>query len=375
MSKKVCNIITLDCSKASDVKRLRKYQKLERSQKGHFTKYLTLESDGCWNKKLYYFIAINYSDKKGEQLCGVAQTEIKDNTIIVNYLTSRAATDKSYRGTGTLILDKVVEFHKEDPRLFGIRLEGVPDAIKFYISYGFIYNENVEYNMFYPFDTYKNMIFNNKEMEKKYFELVLSREDKQTFDKLLKKLNINIKDIVETSPKVIDENNFRDILDQKKFVPITTFIINNYYEELDITDETFMQYIDYKMFNVVISLIEQDSKFIDLFEEEKIDISKLLSEITRRQTNNLLKALTKQNYTFTEDFLYSYIIDGKISQEGIQNIYDSGYTDVDPYILETFEDEIANLRARIKTINFAIDLFSVKKEDETENIESSTEEE
>ena len=100
-----------------------------------------------------------------------------------------------------------------------------------------------------------------------------------------------------------------------------------------------------------------------------------MSEITRRQTNNLLKALTKQNYTFTEDFLYSYIIDGKISQEGIQNIYDSGYTDVDPYILETFEDEIANLRARIKTINFAIDLFSVKKEDETENIESSTEEE
>jgi hypothetical protein len=368
MSKKVCHVITINCSKASDVKLLKKYQKLEKSQKGHFTKYLTLERDGCWNKKLYYFIAINYSDKKGEQLCGVSQTEIQDNTIVVNYLTSRAATDKSYRGTGTLILDKVVEFHKEDPRVFGIRLEGVPDAINFYINYGFIYNENVEYNMFYPFDTYKNMIFNNKEMEKKYFELVLSREDKQTFDKLLKKLNMNIKDIVETSPKVIDENNFRDILDQEKFLAVTTFIINNYYEELDITDETFMQYIDYKMFNVVISLIEQDSKFIDLFEEEKIDINKLLSEITRRQTNNLLKALKKQNYTFTDDFLVNYVTGKRVSEEGIQTIYDAGLTQVESYTVDEFQYYIDHLKDKIKTVQFAIDLYSknIKEESEEE---------
>ena len=373
MSKKICHIITINCSKASDVKLLKKYQKLEKSQKGHFTKYLTLERDGCWNKKLYYFIAINYSDKKGEQLCGVAQTEIQDNTIVVNYLTSRAATDKSYRGTGTLILDKVVEFHKEDPRVFGIRLEGVPDAINFYINYGFIYNENVEYNMFYPFDTYKNMIFNNKEMEKKYFELVLSREDKQTFDKLLKKLNMNIKDIVETSPKVIAENNYRDILDQEKFLAVTTFIIDNYYDELDISDETFMQYIDSEMFNVFISLIDKNSKYLDLISEEKM--KKIFSDLTKRQTNNLLKVLKKQNYTFTEDFLYYYITEKSASEEGIQTIYDSGLIEVESYIIEEFQYYIDNLKNKIKNVKFAIDLFSVKKEDETENSESLNEEE
>ena len=31
--------------------------------------------------------------------------------------------------------DKIVEFHKDDPRIFGILLEGVPDAVEFYKKY------------------------------------------------------------------------------------------------------------------------------------------------------------------------------------------------------------------------------------------------
>jgi hypothetical protein len=46
-----CDIIILDCSRSSDLKRLKHLQKIEREQKSHFTYFLTLNELGV-NQKI-----------------------------------------------------------------------------------------------------------------------------------------------------------------------------------------------------------------------------------------------------------------------------------------------------------------------------------
>ena len=85
-----------------------------------------------------------------------------------------------------LLLDAIINFHKDDPRLFGVVLTSVEEAEQFYIKYGFRFNPNVDLNMFYPFEPY-NILYHDKKMLKKHFVLAFIIQDKNMFDRLLEK--------------------------------------------------------------------------------------------------------------------------------------------------------------------------------------------
>jgi hypothetical protein len=97
-------------------------------------------------------------------------------------LTSRAATDKSYKGTGTKLLDAIVKLYKDDPRFLGIKLSAVESAEKFYINYGFKPATDDPSFMFYPFAPYNTLQNYNKKMLRMSLKISVFSGDKKTLD-------------------------------------------------------------------------------------------------------------------------------------------------------------------------------------------------
>jgi len=340
-----CNIIILDCSRSTDLKRLKHFQKIEREQKSHFTNFLTLDEMGCQTKDIIYFIAIK-QDSDNEQLCGVAQTEITKHVVNVNYLTSRAATDKSYKGTGTKILDAIVKLYKDDPRFVGIKLSAVESAENFYINYGFKPATDDPSFMFYPFAPYNTLQNYNKEMLKMSIKVAAYLGDKKTLDNLLINNNISLRDIIQT-----DSNKQRT---NTKYVYLNKFLIDNYFNELDIHGGVFYDYVRKEDYNMMLYLLNKNPEFIDILDD--YNIREIIRNSGGPRLANILKGLHNAGYKYNEELLM-YLIKTRPNEEAIKVMYGSGIKLTNRDFILEYEDELFDLERRYKAIKAAVDIW------------------
>jgi len=343
-----CNVTILDCSRAADLKRLKHFQKIEREQKSHFTRFLTLDSYGCKQKDLIYFIAVKPATlTEKEQLCGVTQTELSGlNTVNVNYLTSRAATDSSYRGVGTMLLNAVINLYKDDPRIFGINLTAVSSAVPFYLKFGFKPNGDDTGDMFYPLERYYKFEHYDKQTMINHIKLAIERRDRDLLDDILYEENLRLIDIVQT--------NAHKRTTDKKFIYMSIFLIENYFNQLDIDDDLFYTFYEEEDYNSVIALIKRNPSFIKMLDEN--DITYIIKQVGRRTFMSFLQALADGKYKFTEDQL-KYVIENKPNQEAIKIMYNTGIKLTDKYFIYDYIDALSEIETKYYAYRTAIDIW------------------
>lgn len=344
-----CNVTILNCSRADDLKRLKRFQKIEREQKSHFTRFLTLDSYGCKRKDLIYFIAVKPASLNNpkEQLCGVAQTELSGlNTVNVNYLTSRAATDASYRGVGTMLLNAVINLYKDDPRIFGINLSAVSSAVPFYLKFGFKPNGDDTGDMFYPLERYYKFEHYDKQTMINHIKLAIERRDRDLLDDILYEENLRLIDIVQT--------NAHKRTTDKKFIYMSIFLIENYFNQLDIDDDLFYTFYEEEDYNSVIALIKRNPSFIKMLDEN--DITYIIKQVGRRTFMSFLQALADGKYKFTEDQL-KYVIENKPNQEAIKIMYNTGIKLTDKYFIYDYIDALSEIETKYYAYRTAIDIW------------------
>jgi predicted GNAT family N-acyltransferase len=343
-----CNVTILDCSRAADLKRLKHFQKIEREQKSHFTRYLTLDSYGCKQKDLIYFIAVKPATlTEKEQLCGVAQTELSGlNTVHVNYLTSRAATDSSYRGVGTMLLNAVINLYKDDPRIFGINLTAVSSAVPFYLKFGFKPNGEDTGDMFYPLERYYKFEHYDKQTMINHIKLAIERKDRDLLDDILYEENLRLRDIVQT--------NAGKRTTDKKFIYMSIFLIENYFNQLYIDNELFYTFYEEEDYNSVIALIKRNPSFIKMLDEN--DITYIIKNLGRRTFISFLQTLSDGKYKFTEDQL-KYVIENKPNQEAIKIMYNTGIKLTDKYFIYDYIDALSDIERKYYAYRTAIDIW------------------
>jgi len=340
-----CLVTILNCSRASDLKRLKHFQKIEKEQKSHFTRFLTLNSDGCENKDLIYFIAVRPATfNEPQQLCGVAQTELSGiNTVNVNFLTSRAATDPNYKGAGTIILDAVAKYYKTDPRLFGINLTSVRTAVPFYLKYGFKQNDEDFSDMFYPFDTYYKFDHYNTEMRNSHIRLAIRRKDRDTLDEILYQDNLHLRDIVQTNPHKRRTD--------KKFLYLNEFLIDQYFNQLNIDGNTFSYFVEDEEYNIVIALIKRNEKFINYLEDD--DVKKMIKRNRGKMLTEIIVTLANSGYQFNEELFKQLINSRTVNKEAIVAMYGNGLELTDRYFAEEIGEEYEILKMRFEALEAA----------------------
>ena len=340
-----CLVTILNCSRASDLKRLKKFQKIEKEQKSHFTRFLTLNSDGCSNKDLIYFIAVRPATMtEPQQLCGVAQTELSGiNTVNVNFLTSRAATDSNYKGVGTMLLDAVAKFYKSDPRLFGIHLTAVRTAVPFYLKYGFKQNGEDYSDMFYPFDTYYKFDHYDTNMRNSHIRLAIRRKDRDTLDEILYQDNLHLKDIVQTNPHKRRTD--------KKFLYLNEFLIDQYFNQLDIDGNIFSYFVDDEEYSIVIALLNRNEKFINYLEDE--DVKKMIKRNRGNTLTKIIITLSDAGYQFNEELFKQLINSRTVNKEAINAMYGNGIELTDRVFAEEIEEEYDILKTRFQALETA----------------------
>jgi hypothetical protein len=340
-----CDIIILDCSRSSDLKRLKHLQKIEREQKSHFTYFLTLNEWGCKSKDIIYFIAIK-QDSNNEQLCGVAQTESTKHVVSVNYLTSRAATDKSYKGTGTKLLDAIVKLYKDDPRFLGIKLSAVESAEKFYINYGFKPATDDPSFMFYPFAPYNTLQNYNKKMLKTHLKISVFSGDKKTLDNLLIKNNISLRDIIQTNNTKPRTNT--------KYIYLNKFLIENYFNELDIHGGIFYDNVKQENYDMMLYLLNKNPEFIDILDD--YNIKEIIRNSGGPSLTNILKELHNAGYKYNEELLM-YLIKIRPNEAAIKAMYGSGIKLTNREFILEYQDELFDLEKRYKALKAAVDIW------------------
>ena len=340
-----CLVTILNCSRADDLKRLKRFQKIEREQKSHFTRFLTLNSDGCENKDLIYFIAVRPATiTEPQQLCGVAQTELSGiNTVNVNYLTSRAATDPNYKGVGTMLLDAVAKFYKSDPRLFGIHLTAVRTAVPFYLKYGFKQNGEDYSDMFYLFDTYYKFEHYDTNMRNSHIRLAIRRKDRDTLDEILYQDNLHLKDIVQTNPHKRRTD--------KKFLYLNEFLIDQYFNQLDIDGNIFSYFVDEQEDSIVIALLNRNEKFINYLEDE--DVKKMIKRNRGNTLTEIIITLSDAGYQFNEELFKQLINSRTVNKEAINAMYGNGIELTDRVFAEEIEEEYDILKTRFQALEAA----------------------
>jgi hypothetical protein len=358
-----CNIIILDCSNKEHLKLLKKYQKIESLQKSHFTKFLTLDADGCRNKKFIYFIATKpKTDTEEEQLCGVAQTQIikKEEIVVINYLTSRAATDNSYKGTGTKIINKVTEYFTLNyPSLLGIELESAADAIEFYRKYGFInLSDSDETEMFYPFETYYKS--NNK---KAILNIANRINDKKTIDELIKNgLKLN---------KVVEPDLDME-LDDYKYTNVTPFLVQNYFNQVKVDGNDFRDfYVENNQIDIIIPYIYHDVNYMKFINIK--DIINFIKNVKDQKTiYKLLDVIYYSGYKFNEEILKSLLDQKILNKDAIKLVITSGTKITDKKYIdnlltklyksktsyEKYKAETEKYKNELEIYNFAYDNFT-----------------
>jgi hypothetical protein len=340
-----CLVTILNCSRASDLKRLKNFQKIEKEQNSHFTRFLTLNSDGCENKDLIYFIAVRPATfNEPQQLCGVAQTELSGiNTVNENFLTSRAATDPNYKGAGTIILDAVAKFYKTDPRLFGINLTSVRTAVPFYLKYGFKQNSEDYSDMFYPFDTYYKFDHYDTKMRNSHIRLAVKTKDRDTLDEILYQDNLHLKDIVQTNPHKRRTD--------KKFLYLNEFLVDQYFNQLNIDGNTFSHFVDDQKYNIVIALLNRNKKFINYLEDD--DVKKMIKHTRGRSLNEYIIALSDAGYQFNEELFKQLINTRTVNKEAIVAMYGNGLELTDTAFAEEIEEEYKILKTSFEALEAA----------------------
>jgi len=340
-----CLVTILNCSRASDLKRLKNFQKIEREQKSHFTRFLTLNSDGCENKDLIYFIAVRPATiTEPQQLCGVAQTELSGiNTVNVNFLTSRAATDPNYKGVGTMLLDAVAKFYKTDPRLFGIHLTAVRTAVPFYLKYGFKQNGEDYSDMFYPFDTYYKFDYYDTNMRNSHIRLAIRRKDRDTLDEILYQEQLYLRDIVQTNPHKRRTD--------KKFLYLNEFLVDQYFNQLDIDGYIFSSFVDEQEDSIVIALLNRNEKFINYLEDE--DVKKMIKRNRGNTLTKIIITLSDAGYQFNEELFKQLINSRTVNKEAINAMYGNGIELTDRVFAEEIEEEYEILKTRFQALETA----------------------
>jgi len=340
-----CLVTILNCSRASDLKRLKNFQKIEREQRSHFTRFLTLNSDGCDNKYLIYFIAVRPATiTEPQQLCGVAQTDLGEfNTVEVNFLTSRAATDPNYKGVGTMLLDAVAKFYKTDPRLFGIHLTAVRNAVPFYLKYGFKQNGEDYSDMFYLFDTYYKFDHYDTKMRNSHIRLAIRRKDRDTLDEILYQDQLHLKDIVQINP--------HKRLKDKQFLYLNEFLIDNYFNQLDIDGYIFSSFIDEQEYDIAMALLNRNKNFINYIDDD--DVKHMIKRSRGKTLTEIIVALADAGYKFNEQLFKQLINSRTVRKEAINAMYGNGIELTDRLFAEEIEEEYEILKTRFQALETA----------------------
>jgi hypothetical protein len=339
-----CLVTILNCSRAADLKRLKNFQKIEREQKSHFTRFLTLNSYGCQTKDLIYFIAVRPATfNEPQQLCGVAQTELSGiNTVLVNYLTSRAATDPNYKGVGTMILDAIAKYYKTDPRLFGISLTAVKSAVPFYLKYGFKEGEDYS-DMFYPFDTYYKFDYYDTNMRNSHIRLAIRRKDRDTLDEILYHDNLHLKDIVQT--------HSGKRLTDKQFVYLNEFLIDNYFNQLDIDGYTFSRFLNDEEYDTVMALLNRNRKFIYYLDDD--DVKQMIKHNRGNTLTKIIITLSDAGYEFNEKLFKQLVNSRTVNKDAIIAMYGNGIELTDKSFAEEISEEYDILKKSFEALETA----------------------
>jgi len=333
-----CNIIVLRCDDKNDLKLLERLKQIEDKQKSYFLDFLTLKKYGCRKDKYIYFISLKpSSDIEEEQLCGVCQTHInkENNTISINYLTSRAATDINYKGVGTKLLNSVIDYCKiHYQNLIGIELISADEALYFYDKYGFISSNNNKFFKFYPFEIYI------KRLDKKnVLNMANQLEDKNTIDKLIKD-GINLKETVELDPATSLTGN--------KYTVISVFLLKNYYNDLKVNDENvYNYYIMNKKLNIIEFYLRKDNKYLRFINEKTI-IDIINSNIYIPPS--FIEQLYISNFKFTEKILSTLLEKDFINKNIIEIIINSGVKITDKKDLTKIKEKYINLEDKYNFI-------------------------
>jgi hypothetical protein len=351
-----CNIKIIDCSNKLHLNRLEQLKKIEDEQKSQFGRYLTLNKDGCNNKNLLYFVSVKpATNKESEQLCGVAQTETRKNLVYVNYLTSRAAKDKAYKGVGTNLLNAIIEYHKDNPKLLGVSLESATDAINFYLKYGFKSNPQDKSDMFYDFPRYRkeiNLKNEDKQMIKNHFLLALERNDLSTIDELVEFHSINLKEIIEFDPT-------KDLTDNK-YSYINEFLIKHYDDDMAIDELTFRKYVEDNNVNVICAYLNNSRKYIIDYKAfiNPDDIINIINNTSMRETSYLFECLYYSKYKFNKKILNTLINVKYPSKDAILFVMKSGVIITDRDQLEEIEELAETYKLKYEVYQTVYDFSS-----------------
>ena len=333
------DIVELNCGFEEDVKKLEYFQKLEDQQKDNFTKFLTLNNDGCFNDDIIYYVAFN---KQTETIGGVCQTSDKysKGIIKVNYITTRAGKvkDDLNKGIGSTILNHIIRKYQSDTDYFGVLLDAVPEAVEFYRKIGFEDASSIKNDKLY---TLTHMIY--------YFIGIDEvKPDTEISDKLFKfgiiYDNIElIKDLLNLGYKV-KKSLKRELIDYN-------LVIEMFHQELNIDYNDFREAIRKRHDNLISSYLSIGMKL----DRNLLKILLTDEDIHKKNFYDILNAVTKYQPDILDEELASILLDNVlyknhlISYNIVKILLDFGA------VIE--ENYINDIEERLETTKKVLDLL------------------
>ncbi len=143
-----CNVIVISCSN-KDSKALLK--NIKDSSDKHSSKFKTgyifellmaCEADLGDEAKEYLFVAIQQdSNTELTDICGFARVTKGvgegEKTLKLESIATKAYSDESYKGIGTVLIHKITDYFKRDPSITGLFVQSENPSVGFYKSVGF----------------------------------------------------------------------------------------------------------------------------------------------------------------------------------------------------------------------------------------------
>jgi len=143
-----CDVFVIPCSNKDSKALLKNIQDSGKSQEakfkdGYIFELLLACRSNLGEAEEYLFIAIRQDSNTGlTDICGFARVT-KDleregeKRLKLESIATKAYSDKSYKGVGTLLIHKIKDHFKEDPSISGLFVQSEVPSVGFYQSVGF----------------------------------------------------------------------------------------------------------------------------------------------------------------------------------------------------------------------------------------------
>ena len=143
-----CDVIVIPCSNKDSKALLKNIQDSGKSQQDKFKDGYILElllacKSNLGEAEEYLFIATRQDSITGlTDICGFARVtkgleREGEKRLKLESIATKAYSDTSYKGVGTLLIHKIKDHFKEDPFISGLFVQSEVSSVGFYKSVGF----------------------------------------------------------------------------------------------------------------------------------------------------------------------------------------------------------------------------------------------